>query len=155
MPSDRIDQLTPRQLECLRLVNRGLSSKEIAKELGISYHTVDDHLKHAIDTLGVRTRFDASRLLNEHENTPPVLGTQPPDVDLPVTEPSEPHPDRSNAQPWWAKLPLRRTGGRSNDLTIVQRFAWVIILAVALLFGLSQFANIMAVVLSIAQGRDS
>ena len=36
-------QLTPRQIEVLRLVAQGLSSKEIARQLGVSVKTVDSH----------------------------------------------------------------------------------------------------------------
>lgn len=37
-------QLTRRQAECVELVAKGLSSKEIGRELGISPSTVDNHI---------------------------------------------------------------------------------------------------------------
>ncbi|MCF8168061.1 MAG: response regulator transcription factor [Rhodoferax sp.] len=40
---DRTTQLTPRQLEVLRLVAQGLSSKDIARRLAVSVKTVDSH----------------------------------------------------------------------------------------------------------------
>lgn len=46
------DPLTPRQLEVLTLIARGRSSKEIARELGLSLKTVDTHrtqLMRALD----------------------------------------------------------------------------------------------------------
>ena len=53
MPGDRratdpaIEMLTPRERECLRLVNDHLSSKQIGRRLGISKHTVDTHVDKA------------------------------------------------------------------------------------------------------------
>jgi FixJ family two-component response regulator len=44
MPGSRFDRLTLRQKDCLRLVAQGYTSKEIGRELGISYSTVDNHL---------------------------------------------------------------------------------------------------------------
>jgi DNA-binding CsgD family transcriptional regulator len=55
--------LTPGQKACLRLVMQHLSSKEIARELGISPHTVDMRIKRANAALGVSTRFEAARAL--------------------------------------------------------------------------------------------
>ncbi|GAA3996803.1 hypothetical protein GCM10022211_02430 [Sphingomonas humi] len=64
---DRFAQLSRGQLEVLCLVNRHLSSKEIAAELGISSHTVDQRVRGAIRTLGVSRRSEAARLIAEHE----------------------------------------------------------------------------------------
>jgi hypothetical protein len=55
------------QLEVLRLVNRHLSSKEIAAELGISSHTVDQRVRGAIRTLGVARRSEAARLVDVYD----------------------------------------------------------------------------------------
>lgn len=42
-----MDPLTPRETEVARLVVRGMSRKGIARELGISVHTVDEHIQTA------------------------------------------------------------------------------------------------------------
>jgi hypothetical protein len=57
------------QLEVLRLVNRHLSSKEIAAHLGISSHTVDQRVRGAIRTLGVSRRSEAARLIDLYERS--------------------------------------------------------------------------------------
>src|SRR5688572_25598825 len=67
MGEDRFAQLTEKQRECLRLVLRNHSSKEIARELGIGVHAVDQRLKSAMKTLGVSSRAEAARLLAAHE----------------------------------------------------------------------------------------
>jgi DNA-binding CsgD family transcriptional regulator len=51
--------LTPRQLEILRMLDRGLMSKQIAVELGISKHTVDNHVQAINKVLGVPSRISA------------------------------------------------------------------------------------------------
>lgn len=53
--------------ECLRLVAQHYSSKEIARKLGISKHTVDQRLQHATQKLGAASRFDAARRFHEAE----------------------------------------------------------------------------------------
>lgn len=52
-------RLTQRQLECLRWVRHGKSSTDIGEILGLSSHTVDEHLAGACHHLGVRTRCQA------------------------------------------------------------------------------------------------
>ncbi len=53
------DALSPRELEVLRLVARGLSNGEIAKELSISEATVKTHLLRTFGKLGVSDRTAA------------------------------------------------------------------------------------------------
>jgi len=60
---DRVGRLTRGQLDCLRLVAQHLSSKEIAAELGISPHTVDQRIRQSLHTLGVSRRAQAARLV--------------------------------------------------------------------------------------------
>ncbi len=62
-----INKLSEGQKDCLRLVMQHLSSKEIARELSISPHTVDKRLKQSIATLHANSRFDAARLLAQIE----------------------------------------------------------------------------------------
>jgi pimeloyl-ACP methyl ester carboxylesterase/DNA-binding CsgD family transcriptional regulator len=54
-------ELTPRQLEVLRGVARGLTDKEIASELGLSPRTVEMHVAHALDALACANRAEAVR----------------------------------------------------------------------------------------------
>jgi DNA-binding NarL/FixJ family response regulator len=51
--------LTPREIELLECFARGHSYKEAALRLGISYHTVTDHVKAVYRKLAVRTRGEA------------------------------------------------------------------------------------------------
>ena len=49
-------QLTRREQEVAALVARGLSNSQIAAELVISARTVETHVQHIMDKLGVSTR---------------------------------------------------------------------------------------------------
>ena len=60
-------QLTDGQRDCLRLVYQHMKSKDIARSLGVSPHTVDMRLRTAMKTLSVGSRIEAARLLVQQE----------------------------------------------------------------------------------------
>ena len=52
-------RIAPRELEVLRLVARGRSTREIADDLAISLHTVRNHVRHFRTKLKARTKLEA------------------------------------------------------------------------------------------------
>ncbi len=52
--------LTDREREVLDHIARGRINKEIADRLGISIHTVDNHIRHIFEKLHVQTRTEAA-----------------------------------------------------------------------------------------------
>ena len=59
---ERPDGLTPRELEVLTLLARGLKNAEIASELFISERTVKFHVSSILAKLGAETRTEAVRI---------------------------------------------------------------------------------------------
>jgi two-component system NarL family response regulator len=55
-----VTSLSPREVEVLELVARGLSNKEIANTLMVSEGTIKTHLKRTYEKLGVDDRTDAA-----------------------------------------------------------------------------------------------
>src|SRR5688572_26510102 len=65
-----VELLTQRERDCLRLVDQHLSSKQIARELGMSKTSVDTYCDRARRKLGVDDRFKAARILREVDVNP-------------------------------------------------------------------------------------
>ena len=66
-----VQNLTQRQKEILRLLLTGFDAKSAARELGISVHTVNEHLREARRHLGVSSSREAARILGQVEGVPP------------------------------------------------------------------------------------
>jgi two-component system nitrate/nitrite response regulator NarL len=54
-----VEELTPRELEVLRLMAEGLPNKTIASRLGVSEHTIKFHVNAILGKLGVASRTEA------------------------------------------------------------------------------------------------
>jgi two-component system nitrate/nitrite response regulator NarL len=59
MPPLPVEELTPRELQVLRLMAEGQSNKAIARELGISEHTVKFHVNAILGKLNAQSRTEA------------------------------------------------------------------------------------------------
>jgi two-component system NarL family response regulator len=59
-PNPQAPQLTPREVEVLRLVARGLANREIGAQLFISENTVKNHVRNILEKLQLHTRMEAA-----------------------------------------------------------------------------------------------
>jgi DNA-binding CsgD family transcriptional regulator len=105
--------LSSRQAQCLILASKGLTSKEIAREIGISPSTVDSHIRAGTARLGVRGRRAAVRTLFEERTCEPSgMGTRPVAA--------------AGAQRWLSLPPF---GGRRNGWSVIRRLSAVLQIA--------------------------
>ncbi|WP_288338554.1 helix-turn-helix transcriptional regulator [uncultured Sphingomonas sp.] len=123
------DRLTPRQTACLRLVwERQATSKEIGEALGISYRTVEGHLKDAAEALGAANRREAALLaFGPARIGPGAYATRvsdTPDAQAPVAA------SMKAARPW-------RQQGRRNTMTLAQTLMWIVAIGIGSLCLLS------------------
>ncbi len=167
----RISRLSAGQLDCLRLVEQHLSSKEIATELQISPHTVDQRIRQALHTLGVARRTQAARLVAQYNGPYQRLIHQTPHIEA-LGEPSHPdgaasnqirHADRAgrvgeagflteqrtvSVRPF-LQLPFATRSNPRNEMRVGQRLFWIAAIAIGAAFsagmylaGLESFARL-------------
>ncbi len=60
------DEMSPREVEVLRLVTQGLANKQIGRALGISERTVKAHLGRVFRQIGVADRTSAALWARDH-----------------------------------------------------------------------------------------
>ncbi|MDM7957527.1 helix-turn-helix transcriptional regulator [Blastomonas sp.] len=122
-------QLTEAQVNCLRLVAEGYTSKEIAKRLGLTPMTVDQYLHRAKTIVGAPDRraaarrvFDpqSGRAFKPFELKTPAVAEQSKVMSLPGA-PSEGPQDTAAASQWQARLGYPPLGGIRSDLDAPQK----------------------------------
>ena len=59
-PGELFMPLSPREMEILHLITKGMSNKEIARQLGISHQTVKNHMTSILRKLSVNDRTQAA-----------------------------------------------------------------------------------------------
>lgn len=164
-PGSLVGRLSPGQIECLLLVDRHHSSKEIAVRLGISPHTVDQRIRGALEKLGVERRGEAARMvaaaLSPDDPTYQRLIHQPPHID----------PDHGNGQQEGTvrtqirhadrageasppdviteqrslglgsplQLPFATRSQPSNEMSVGLRLAWIVLIAMGATFSAGMY----------------
>lgn len=64
--SSPLETLSSRELEVLKLISQGLLTKQVAHELSLSEHTVNDVIKRIYKKCHVHNRVEAQKLAVEH-----------------------------------------------------------------------------------------
>lgn len=105
--TDRIDQLTDKERDCLRLVWEQYNTKQIAEKLKINFHAVDGRIKSAVRRLDATDRFEAARMLARAE--------APADIRLSISDVSD-VPATAALRP--SMLPLEADEHQAEQLSI-------------------------------------
>jgi DNA-binding CsgD family transcriptional regulator len=163
MNKGAIVQLTETQKACLRLVFQHQSSKDIARHLGSSPHTIDNHIKAAMARLGAVSRVEAAReLANQESHDERRTLASPCSVLSP--DMSDPYPNDTNSSgvdgyevektntllfeersPYSVEglvrerrnfLPLPQFWGQANDLTTTKTIGWILAIAIMICLAL-------------------
>ena len=161
----RVARLTPGQLDCLRLVDQHLNSKEIAAELQISPHTVDQRIRQSLVILGVERRAQAARIVAQQEG--PYEGPYqrlihqspyiPGDIENGQPEAAASiqirHADRAGEAggagflteqrpaTFWPSLqsPFATRSNPRNEMSVGQRLFWIVAIAIGAAFSAGMY----------------
>lgn len=129
--ADTLPELSEGEKQCLRLVAQGFNSKEIARQLHVSEHTVDQRVRTSLRKFGVPSRKEAARLFVTVGQHTPQIDTYQPLIYQAQPLASDPEPGSSLAQPDGTDAEPERTsllrrilafgpplGGSTNELSI-------------------------------------
>lgn len=137
MKRGNISKLTETQKICLRHVNEHLTSKDIARILACSPHTVDSHIRTAQKLLDASSRFEAARILasvetgkkrtlsSRHSRLVQPIATAP--FKAPQSQTELAHDKRENRT---RLLPLPNFWGDNHDLSNAAKLGWMILTAI-------------------------
>ena len=158
--AERVARLSPGQLDCLLLVDQHLSSKEIATELHISPHTVDQRIRQALGILGVERRTQAARLVAKYKEPYQRLIHQSPYI---PAEPQTGHPEAAVSHQIrhadrageageagflteqrpasWSSLqpPFATRRNPRNEMSVGQRLFWIAAIAIGAAFSAGMY----------------
>jgi len=159
--AQRVARLSAGQLDCLLLVDQHLSSKEIATELSISPHTVDQRIRQALAILGVERRAQAARIVGRYKEPYQRLIHQSPHI---PAEPQSGHPgaavshqirhaDRAGEAGGpgflteqrpasiWPPLqpPFATRSNPRNEMSVGQRLFWIAAIAIGAAFSAGMY----------------
>ncbi len=157
----RVAKLSQGQVDCLLLVDQHLSSKEIAAELNISPHTVDQRIRFALQTLGVERRAHAARIIVKHYEPYQRLIHQSPHIEVPAGHPQSAgaisnqirHADRAGEaggadlkteqRPESLRpslpLPFATRSHPRNEMSVGLRLIWIVLIATGAAFSAGMY----------------
>ena len=115
-------RLTARQQDCIALVAQGRSSKEIARTLGISPSTVDNHVASAMHLLGFSSRAGIAKWYLEYRDSVVAADTgQPVSVGRGALDALESSDSKS-----YFSVAIPTIGGIRNSLPLKERLSAIV-----------------------------
>jgi DNA-binding CsgD family transcriptional regulator len=147
-PDNYLSLLSAAQIETLRHVFEHKNSKEIARIMDVSPHTVDERVRRALKKLNVSNRVDAAKILASNgvfENVTPYqsltyqlaeLGDDAP--------PGDAETGRSSLrQVFDIGLPFPTASQPTNRHGLMERIIWPILIAFATILAFSALYSIL------------
>ena len=147
-PDNYLSLLSAAQIETLRHVFEHKNSKEIARLMDVSPHTVDERVRRALKKLNVTNRIDAAKMLARNgvfENvTPyqsltyqlPELGDEPPAAEVGTGR-------SSLRRVFDIGLPFPTASQPTNRHGLMERIIWPILIAFATILAFSALYSIL------------
>jgi DNA-binding CsgD family transcriptional regulator len=119
--SPQLTRLSRRQRQCLELVGKGYSSKQIGRQLNLSPSTVDNHIRDALQRLGLSSRATAAQIFAENHQ-----------INVAKAQTAESHDDGKQS-----RFRLPPVGGRVNNLSTRRRVWHVVQIALMGIMGMT------------------
>ena len=142
-----VTRLSAVQIETLRLVYAHKNSKEIARMMGVSSHTVDERIRISIRKLGVDSRTKAAILVAEHLS---------PDTYQPLRYQSSvigfegqheqstgPQSEVQSSGPFWTRPPFPTKRRPRNTDSLGERLLWPVFIAMGTIMAFSALYAVM------------
>ncbi|WP_432768766.1 response regulator transcription factor [Sphingopyxis sp.] len=147
-PDNYLSLLSAAQIETLRHVYEHKNSKEIARIMGVSPHTVDERVRRSLRKLSVSNRVEAARILARNgvfEIVTPYQSLTYQLIDLGDAPPAdEAEPGRSSL---WRSLdiglPFPTASQPANRHGLMERILWPVLIAFATILAFSALYSIL------------
>jgi DNA-binding CsgD family transcriptional regulator len=147
-PDNYISLLSVAQIETLRHVYEHKNSKQIARLMNVSPHTVDERVRRSLKKLNASNRIEAARILAVNGVFDHVTPYQPLTYQLidlgDTTSPSDAEPGRSSFRRLFdIGLPFPTASQPTNRHGLMERIIWPILIAFATILAFSALYSIL------------
>ncbi|WP_249339965.1 helix-turn-helix transcriptional regulator [Sphingopyxis sp. L1A2A] len=147
-PDNYISLLSVAQIETLRHVYEHKNSKQIARLMHVSPHTVDERVRRALKKLNVSNRIEASRILAVNGVFDRVTPYQPLTYQLIDLGDSPPAADADPGRSSFRRLfdigsPFPTASQPANRHGLMERIIWPILIAFATILAFSALYSIL------------
>ncbi|PZQ24170.1 MAG: LuxR family transcriptional regulator [Sphingopyxis macrogoltabida] len=147
-PDNYISLLSAAQIETLRHVFEHKNSKQIARIMGVSPHTVDERVRRVLKKLNVSNRIEAARILAIHGVFDNVTPYQPLTYQLIDLGGDDPPADAGAGQSSFRRVfdigsPFPTASQPANRHGLMERIIWPILIAVATILAFSALYSIL------------
>jgi DNA-binding CsgD family transcriptional regulator len=147
-PDNYISLLSVAQIETLRHVYEHKNSKQIARLMNVSPHTVDERVRRSLKKLNASNRIEAARILAVHGVFDHVTPYQPLTYQLIDLGDTSLRPDAEPGRSSFRRLfniglPFPTASQPTNRHGLMERIIWPILIAFATILAFSALYSIL------------